>query len=374
MRSGPFTLSTDGSNDQDGVKIFPMVVRTVHPETNSVTSELLSLPVLRESATVASTCDAPRPVASSSATNSSSVPSQGKKRLRTVDERNARDAASHPVRPGCPEAFESVCPAPDQRRRHEPKNKIDRDLITTHIKKYNPAVHHYRRKHAPNRLYLPSDITITDMHADFCTSVQRISLETYRTQVDKMNISFAVLGAKESETCKKHSVHASELENGVECACELCESFVRHKERTALARAACKADAAREPEDFEIITSVDLQKVIMLPRLPGVKSCAFTKRIIAFNETFAGLGKSTNNTAVVWNESISDSVFLASDAIRNLRPATEPEAQENSQTAGNTGEEGAEGELAPPAVGKVGAADHYSDEGEGGHIEPIQTV
>ncbi|GFR65341.1 CAI-1 autoinducer sensor kinase/phosphatase CqsS [Elysia marginata] len=81
---------------------------------------------------------------------------------------------------------ESVCPAPDQRGRHEPKNKIDRDLITTHIKKYNPAVHHYRRKHAPNRLYLPSDITITDMHADFCTSVQKISLETYRTQVDKI--------------------------------------------------------------------------------------------------------------------------------------------------------------------------------------------
>ncbi|GFS05339.1 hypothetical protein ElyMa_006518000 [Elysia marginata] len=71
---------------------------------------------------------------------------------------------------------------------------------------------------------------------------------------------------------------------------------------------------------------------------------------------------------------IPDSVFLASDAIRNLRPATEPEVQENSQTAGDTGEESAEGELAPPAVGKVGAADHNSDEGEGGLIEPIQTV
>ncbi|GFR71875.1 hypothetical protein ElyMa_000364300 [Elysia marginata] len=37
----------------------------------------------------------------------------------------------------------------------------------------------------------------------------------------------------------------------------------------------------------------------MLPRLPGVKSCIFTKRIIAFNETFAALGAAGKNTTVV---------------------------------------------------------------------------
>ena len=36
--------------------------------------------------------------------------------------------------------------------------------------------------------------------------------------------------------------------------------------------------------------SVDMQKVVMLPRLPGVKCAVFTKRIVVFNETFAALG------------------------------------------------------------------------------------
>ena len=64
-------------------------------------------------------------------------------------------------------------------------------------------------------------------------------------------------------------------------------------------------DAGRTPDDQEVITPVDLQKVMMLPRLPGVKSCAFTRRIVVFNETFAGLGTSSNNVAVVRNESVS---------------------------------------------------------------------
>ncbi|KAK3756834.1 hypothetical protein RRG08_048880 [Elysia crispata] len=43
----------------------------------------------------------------------------------------------------------------------------------------------------------------------------------------------------------------------------------------------------------------------MLTRLPGVKSCAFTRRIVVFKETFEGLGTSSNNVAVVRNESVS---------------------------------------------------------------------
>ena len=47
----------------------------------------------------------------------------------------------------------------------------------------------------------------------------------------------------------------------------------------------------------------------MLPRMNGVKTCAFTRRIIAFNETFAELGKAKNNSTVVWNESVSGGVL-----------------------------------------------------------------
>ena len=50
MKSGPFSLATDGSNDSNA-KLFPIVVRTVNPVTLSVVAEVVSLPVLEDSAT-----------------------------------------------------------------------------------------------------------------------------------------------------------------------------------------------------------------------------------------------------------------------------------------------------------------------------------
>ena len=45
----------------------------------------------------------------------------------------------------------------------------------------------------------------------------------------------------------------------------------------------------------------------MLPRIPGVKTIALIKRIIAFHETFATVGtKSTKpNISVVWHEALA---------------------------------------------------------------------
>lgn len=51
--------------------------------------------------------------------------------------------------------------------------------------------------------------------------------------------------------------------------------------------------------------SVDMQKVIMLPSLPGIKTAIFTKRLVAFHETFAPLKTLDNTIAVIWNEAIS---------------------------------------------------------------------
>jgi hypothetical protein len=39
------------------------------------------------------------------------------------------------------------------------------------------------------------------------------------------------------------------------------------------------------------VRSVDMQKVIMLPHMPGVKTALFTRRIVAYHETFANMGK-----------------------------------------------------------------------------------
>ena len=53
--------------------------------------------------------------------------------------------------------------------------------------------------------------------------------------------------------------------------------------------------------------SADMQKVVMLPRIPASKLAIFTKRMVAFHETFAPIGSfdKENSVGIVWNESIS---------------------------------------------------------------------
>ncbi|GFR77097.1 hypothetical protein ElyMa_000499700 [Elysia marginata] len=54
-----------------------------------------------------------------------------------------------------------------------------------------------------------------------------------------------------------------------------------------------------------------MQEVIMLPSMPGVKSCVFVNRLVAYHETFAPLGnqhkkKSTKQVmSILWHEGIS---------------------------------------------------------------------
>ena len=46
----------------------------------------------------------------------------------------------------------------------------------------------------------------------------------------------------------------------------------------------------------------------MLPRMPGVKSAVFTRRIVAYHENFASVGKNQNKNktiSVVWHEGIA---------------------------------------------------------------------
>lgn len=200
---------------------------------------------------------------------------------------------------------ESISPGKDGRGRHEPKNKIDAEIINKHVLSFNPAIHHYRREHAPKRLYLPSDITIKSMHMDYNTQpeVQKVSLERYRQAVKFHNISFAVLGCEECETCKEHKLHQKNCTSAENCdACKIQNLHLRQNEE---ARNEYKKDAKLENSET-VIVSVDLQKVLLLPRMPGVKSCAFTPRLVTFNYTVASLGKAkAKDSVVIWNESIS---------------------------------------------------------------------
>ena len=47
----PFTVSTDGSNDVGCHKLYPLVIRSVHPDSLEVSSEILSIPICEGSST-----------------------------------------------------------------------------------------------------------------------------------------------------------------------------------------------------------------------------------------------------------------------------------------------------------------------------------
>ena len=55
----------------------------------------------------------------------------------------------------------------DNRGRHTPKHKISSDdaqYLKAHIMKYHPCISHYRRVHAPKRLYLPPELDVRDAY------------------------------------------------------------------------------------------------------------------------------------------------------------------------------------------------------------------
>ena len=108
----------------------------------------------------------------------------------------------------------------DARGKHAPKHKLtaaDRDRLTSHINKYNPCISHYRREHAPKRLYLPAELDIKEMYEDYKNCMMErghkiMSYMTYWRQVKEMNISFAKLGVEECEICDEFKIHISEAQ------------------------------------------------------------------------------------------------------------------------------------------------------------------
>ena len=97
-----------------------------------------------------------------------------------------------------------VSPPPSKRGKHAPKHKLPQETkedIEAHINKFNPAVSHYRREHAPLRKYLPSELSIREMYDDFNEkSSGLIHYSTYQKVVQSMNIGFGKLGEEECET------------------------------------------------------------------------------------------------------------------------------------------------------------------------------
>ena len=205
----------------------------------------------------------------------------------------------------------SPVPVPDGCGRFGPPSSIDRDGIIAHIRSFNPFLPHYRRSHAPKRLYLPPELSIRFMVNDYNDRNPRatVSYNTYRREVNKLNISFARLSKEECELCKTLSLSHSKILGTRNCIedCEACARQREHDELKMEARKVYQEDGEHFSEDL-IVRSVDMQKVIMLPLMPGVKSTNFTKRVLVFHETFAPVGKykaATPTLSYLWHEGIA---------------------------------------------------------------------
>lgn len=181
---------------------------------------------------------------------------------------------------------------------------VDTQEVDAHIRSYNPTVSHFRRPHAPHRLYLASELTIAEMFAQYMETRadNPVSYEFYRKRVSANNISFTKLGCEQCEYCDRFMIQKDPTISQAD--------FDGHKKRYVSARKEYQRDVNRHSGSAEthntVCVSVDLEKVILLPHIPCYKSAIFTSRLIVFNETFVPLGTSHRPVvACVWHEGVS---------------------------------------------------------------------
>ena len=160
---------------------------------------------------------------------------------------------------------------------------------STNIESFHPTCSHYRRSHAPLKRNLPPDVTVRYMHSLFLENHPNLQVgyDSYRKRVVAKGISFAKLGVEECEQCMAFKLHEhSQPQENPDC--DSCKIQLEHKRNYVSGRIHCKKDAEEDPdEETTIYVAADMQKVIMLSSMPGVKSCVFVNRLVACHETFA---------------------------------------------------------------------------------------
>lgn len=148
------------------------------------------------------------------------------------------------------------------------------------------------------------------MHQDFLEKYpsQNISYSFYRCKIKENQISFAHLGHEECESCEKFKLHYHNKES-IQEDCDTCIKWKIHEEKFIEARNLYKIHSSQQNNyDDSITVSAYLQKVIMLPRAKMFKKVIFTRRIIAYHESFVPVGgaDSYNKTlACIWHEGIT---------------------------------------------------------------------
>lgn len=206
-----------------------------------------------------------------------------------------------------------LSPPQDLRGRHKKHAKnINIDLVISHIKSFAPSISHYRREHAPKKMYLPRDLTIELMHKQFLElyGPKSCSYEFYRQTISKrLNISLTKLGNEECEKCLVFKFHKETHTPDLSETCNRCLSYKNHIKNASEAREEYKkCQSIIEDSEDTLTVDADLQKIIMLPRMDMYKEVIFTPRLIAFNESFVPIKKFTKQRppfAAVWHEAVS---------------------------------------------------------------------
>lgn len=179
---------------------------------------------------------------------------------------------------------------------------------------FHPSASHYRRRHAPNRRYLPDELSITILHSDFIAKYLKYSTtkyDTYRKEFQNLNITICKLEHEECEECEKADQHEhGHSRNNLISDCADCMSWKIHIKRASLARELYNFHSiiAESCEDTAFY-SAHMERVIMMPNLETFKQAIFTRRISTFNETFASIGTFANKNipiiAPIWHKGIS---------------------------------------------------------------------
>ena len=78
-----------------------------------------------------------------------------------------------------------VLRSPDKRGTSSPANRLsdeERKNIQAHIMSYSPSCSHYRRVHAPNRVYLSPQLSVAGMYRNYTQDGGKTSYQTYRKE------------------------------------------------------------------------------------------------------------------------------------------------------------------------------------------------
>ena len=123
----------------------------------------------------------------------------------------------------------------------------------------------------------------------------------------KENISFTKLGEEECESCELYEQHLADCEHltDTDIPCNLCDSYKKHIEMAKTGREFYRLDREVNDDEDTIYLSSDMQKVIMLPRMPGFKTAVFQGRLTTYHQTFSPLGKGKKNLGVLWHDGIA---------------------------------------------------------------------